>query len=157
MAEGGLHQFFFKLALGRRQLQRRGQLLANVLATLRMQEVDRAGAPLGQPIELFVDKPFGIGNQAFELQAARMRHGNFTVKLTAKAAADPSQTDEENAYARIIFSQSEALPVGHVIVSGVKVRDGTLMAQTQSMSLAGRSTTYWLFVAHTHRSNCSWA
>ncbi len=109
-----------------------------VLATMRMQEVDRDNQPLGQPIELFADKPFAIGDQTFLLEASRMKHGNFQVKLTAKGVADPSQTDEEMADAKIVFSQSDELPVGHVIVNGVKVRDGTLMAQTQSMSLPGR-------------------
>lgn len=109
----------------------------DVLATLRLDTLDAGGAVTGTR-ELFSNKAYARGDYDYPVSAGEIGSGTFRFVLTAVDAGNAGHSELASGALVAIYKQTNQLPVGQVIVNGVKVRDGSLFAQGLSMQLPGR-------------------
>jgi RHS repeat-associated protein len=110
----------------------------DVVAKLVLQPVDADGNANGSARELFAGKQYAKGDFDYQLAAGAIGAGYFRFVLSVSNVNDASQTEEARGPVLVTYRQSNQLPVGQVIVNGVKVKDGSLVAQSQAMQLPGR-------------------
>ncbi len=113
-------------------------LTQDALASVTYQALGADDVPLGLPQELVAEKAFPIGVNEVGFDAAKLGSGSFQIVVKAKAAADPSLTDEASHNIEVHYRLSNALPVGQILVKGVNARNGILTYQTPRLSLPGR-------------------
>ncbi|WP_035375476.1 transglutaminase domain-containing protein, partial [Pseudoduganella violaceinigra] len=109
-----------------------------VVAKLEIQSLGVDGKPVGAKRSLFANKSYEAGDFDLPLPAGEIGTGDFLMTLSAVSAADPGLTDSTQSGFGSQFQRSNPLPVGQVLVHGVKVRDGTLTVQPYPLSEPGR-------------------
>ncbi|WP_426212032.1 RHS repeat-associated core domain-containing protein [Massilia sp. TWP1-3-3] len=103
--------------------------------------------------EIFANKAFEAGAYVDPVKAGELGGGEFALILTAVSAADPGVTDEATSGLHTILTTADQLPVGHVVVNGVLVRDGSMLVQSQAMELPGRGPDLRFQVSHASAGN----
>lgn len=110
----------------------------DVLASLTIVPLDAAGNPNGAERVLFKDKPYAQGSFDYQLSPAELGSGDFRFELNAVGVRDPAQKESSQGSFSVLLKATNSLPVGQVIVKGVKVKDGGMSVQSQALSSAGR-------------------
>ena len=111
---------------------------AAVVAKLEVQPLDADGKPNGIKRTLFDNKAYAAGDFDLAVEAGLIGSGDFEMTLSVASAENPNQTDIAKAGFNSLFQRKNALPVGQVLVHGVKVRDGTLTMQPYPVAEPGR-------------------
>jgi RHS repeat-associated protein len=115
-----------------------------VNATLTAVQVDVTGAPLpGGPITLIDNVAYPAGTNNFSIDAMSgegytLGTGNFQFTLKVVSQTDSSQTDQAQGVISAIAQDNYQLPVGQILVKGVNVKNGSLVAQSESIDVPGR-------------------
>ena len=107
-------------------------------ARLSVVPVDANGEANGAERVLFQDKVYAAGNFSWPIDAQSLGSGDFAVTLSAVGIDDPTQAESASSFIPVVLQQTNSLPPGQVLVKGVKVKDGSLSAQSQGLSVAGR-------------------
>jgi len=115
-----------------------------VNVTLTAVQVDVTGAPLpGGPITLINNVAYPAGTNDFNIDAMSgegytLGTGTFQFTLKVVSQADSSQTDQVQGVISAIAQDNYQLPVGQILVKGVNVKNGSLVAQSESIDVPGR-------------------
>ncbi|UUZ54358.1 hypothetical protein LP419_39350 [Massilia sp. H-1] len=112
--------------------------LQDVRASMKLQPLDAQGNPNGSPREVFTDRVFAPGTYKEQIKVGEVGSGHFSMIISATSLRDPAQSETRDAPVVSHFGMLDQLPVGNVIVDGIAVRDGSMMAQTQSIDVDGR-------------------
>ncbi len=111
---------------------------APALAKLEVETLDWNGQPIGAKRALFENKRYDAGEYSLPLEAGVIGDGSFRMTLSAVSADEAGLSDSAVTFFGSSFKRKNALPVGQVLVHGVKVRDGTLTMQPYPVALPGR-------------------
>ncbi|MBC3872942.1 transglutaminase domain-containing protein, partial [Undibacterium flavidum] len=125
----------------------------DVRATLSVQSVNANGGILGTPQILFQDQVYSQGSFSHNIDPAQLGSGDFVFTLSATGIADPSQQEQRAGGFSSLFKMHNSLPVGQVIVKGVNLKTGGLVAQTQAIGIPGVGPAFHFQPTYSSGSN----